>query len=653
MVDMTKEEDGIVAHKDILSSPKKRSNSPSKIVAVEDSTTRRRPHSKKNSLEKVKLPESNANSIKDENVQEIPDMPQQPRRKRGRPRKSESEKHIDTSKPNKMQKMGDHEINGSISAENILPRTTRKRGNNKPAAATRTSDDDDDDNSRSLDEEEDFTPESSFDESDKLEDIELSPELDRKSSKSKRHTLQNDVLAPSTPSKTKRKKVERDFTSPLKREILNNLKEYKDNSSNFNLKLSKNFVPTPLPKNYDKEYMKKLNMEKSTNMNFFDTFEGYFDQKKTVKGIFKSKNTMAMAPEVTREEFTIVSNYFNKYYLKREREKLFEIQKKMYTQYWFELSQGFSLLFYGIGSKREFLENFAIHYLSPKLKQVELHSQKKKENVNHSIPCIIVNGYNPTCNYRDVYKDVSNILYPEELTRNETKYWGNHVILQIQKMIQFYKTQPQHIKLIIVVHNLDGPSVRKEAFQTMLSSLALIKQIAIIASTDHIYAPILWDNVIAQNYNFIFHNVTNYEPSKVESSFQDVMKLGRKESTSNAEGARFVLQSLTNNSKKLYKLLLETQLHNMETDGKNPKGVVAPTKRGALTFGVELKRFHHLCTADFIVSNEMSLRTMLKEFIDHKMAFISKNQAGAEFVFVTYNYSEMKKLLDTVATEIK
>lgn len=445
---------------------------------------------------------------------------------------------------------------------------------------------------------------------------------------------------PATPSK-KSLTTNHDFTSPLKQIIMNNLKEYKDSTSPGKLTLSRNFTPTPVPKN------KKLYQTSETKSasSFLDTFEGYFDQRKIVRTNAKSRHTMSMAPDVTREEFSLVSNFFNENFQKRPRQKLFEIQKKMFPQYWFELTQGFSLLFYGVGSKP--LKNLliAIDYLSPKIaySQLAYENELQQNKPVNSIPCLILNGYNPSCNYRDVFKEITDLLVPAELTRSETKYWGNHVILQIQKMIDFYKNQPLDIKLILVVHNLDGPSIRKNTFQTMLSFLSVIRQIAIVASTDHIYAPLLWDNMKAQNYNFVFHDISNFEPSTVESTFQDVMKMGKSDTSSGAEGAKYVLQSLTVNSKKMYKLLIETQMQNMGNLSAN-----TGPKRGTQRTGVELKLFNHLCAADFIASNEIALRSMLREFIEHKMANITKNNSGMEIIWVPYTYAELEKLLKTV-----
>lgn len=454
---------------------------------------------------------------------------------------------------------------------------------------------------------------------------------------------ENEPSLLTTPQKKTPKKslsTEHNFTSPLKKVILSNLDEYKNTTSSENLKLSRNFIPTPLPTANEKYVPTTTDKSMSS---FFDTFEGYFDQKKQVRGGQRSKNTMGMATEVTREEYALISNTFHAKLHRAARDKLYELQTKLFPQYWFELTQGFSLLFYGVGSKREFLERYVFEYLSQNL---------VSDESSVGVPCVVVNGYNPTCNYRDVFKDISRALLPQELSRNETKYWGNHVILHIQKMIELYKNEPPDIRLVIVIHNLDGPSLRKDNFQTMLCYLALIRQVAVVASVDHIYAPILWDNFKAQNYNFVFHDVSNYEPLAVESSFKDVMKMNRNNTASGAEGAKFVLESLTHNTKRMYKVLLETQISNMNSHASNTKGQVPPTKRGSPAVGVELKQLLHLCSAEFVASNEISLRSMLTEFVEHKMAAISKNPAGTEHVWIPYNYTEMNKLLTIVVQSI-
>ena len=601
------------------------------------------------------------------------------KRRPGRPRKdtksSESTSKAEDKtkhKNSKSSKSSENRIKESkiikleLSTDNILPKSSHRR---TTRALTRRFNLDNSSESESSSDE-DFKPEIEVEKESKKKNVSKpkraihnkskvndkveKPKLKR--GRPKKNKDENNIVEPMTPQKKPKlneNTVPKDFNfvSPLKKMILDNLQQYKNYNKTVSLKLNKNFIPAPLPQ---PDYRPRQLVTKAND--FLDTFEGYLDQKKPSRTRGKSTNSLAMAPEVTREEFGLISNLFNKMFLKNKRNKLYELQLKMFSQYYFEITQGFTLLFYGIGSKREFLEKFAVEYLSPKLKQIQLFTKGNQiannENDEHTgIPCVVINGYNPTCSYRDVFKDITNILFPKELTRNDTKYWGNHVTLQINKMIEFYETQPTDIKLIIVVHNIDGPSVRKDPFQTMLSSLATIKQIAIVASADHIYTPVLWDNKKAQNYNFIYHNVSNYEPYSVESSFHDVMKIGKSEASTGAEGAKYVLESLTINSKKLFKLLVENQISKIESENNGDK--IRSTKRSSPNSGLEFQHLAQLCAQEFIASNDISLRSMLREFVEHNMTNISKNNAGVEYVWVPYNYSELQKLKTTVLSDIK
>ncbi|CAI4037300.1 hypothetical protein SMKI_02G1700 [Saccharomyces mikatae IFO 1815] len=611
-----------VDHNDILSSPaKSRTATPKRLDMHKERSIRRIHSSKKNLLERISLAAETINTSPDPALK--PTTPSKVPRKRGRPRKIQD---------GSSGSMGESEENSSKKKRLLFKgRLSNTNEESKTSNARQVMEDKKREETKESESIQLTTP-TTYEKS-------TIPPIDDSSASNPL-----ELPEPTTPSK-KSFTTNHNFTSPLKQIIMNNLKEYKDTTSPGKLTLSRNFTPTPVPKN------KKLYQSSETKSasSFLDTFEGYFDQRKTVRTNAKSRRTMSMAPDVTREEFSLVTSFFNKNFQSRPRQKLFEIQKKMFPQYWFELTQGFSLLFYGVGSKRNFLEEFAIDYLSPKItysQQAYEYESEQNESVN-AIPCLILNGYNPSCNYRDVFKEITDLLVPAELTRSETKYWGNHVILQIQKMIDFYKNQPLDIKLILVVHNLDGPSIRKNTFQTMLSYLSVIRQIAIVASTDHIYAPLLWDNMKAQNFNFVFHDISNYEPSTVESTFQDVMKMGKSDTSSGAEGAKYVLQSLTINSKKMYKLLIETQMQNMDNLAAN-----TGPKRGTQRTGVELKLFNHLCAADFIASNEIALRSMLREFIEHKMANITKNNSGMEIIWVPYTYAELDKLLKTVLSTL-
>ncbi|AEY98849.1 FAGR028Cp [Eremothecium gossypii FDAG1] len=404
-------------------------------------------------------------------------------------------------------------------------------------------------------------------------------------------------------------------------------------------KLDPGFVPAAVPKGY------RLPEDRNLTY-FFDGFEGYIDQKKPIRAHKKSRNSMAIAPSVSRDEFRLLSGALNGFMHQTPRAVLTGHQQRLFPQYWFEVMQGFTLLFYGIGSKRRFLETLVFEYLSPKL---ALSGAPEGADVE-GVPCVVINGFNPACNYRDCFQSIAAYMLPDELRHAETKYWHNHVHLQIQKMVEHWAAQPPQVQMVVLVHNLDGPMLRKDPFQQMLSSLARIRQIAIVASVDHIHAPLLWDSLRAQLYNFVFHDVTNYEPYAIEAAFQESVRLNRSElQAGSIDAARYVLASLTANSKRLFRLLLETVVANMQS-AKRIK--LTNSRRAGISFGVPFSAFYQACAAQFVASNEMSLRSMLREFVEHKMAHLAKDKAGQEIVYVNYSFGEMQKLLSDALSSV-
>lgn len=138
-------------------------------------------------------------------------------------------------------------------------------------------------------------------------------------------------------------------------------------------------------------------------------------------------------------------------------------QYETYFPKWlFELREGYSIILYGLGSKRNILES--------------LHSTVlAHENV------LVVNGYFPSLTVKDVLEDiVTGLLDTTCKTKNL-----HEIVDAIEEEMNL--TPDYHIFLI--VHNLDGTMLRNEMAQNILSRLANIPNIHLIASIDHINAP--------------------------------------------------------------------------------------------------------------------------------------------------------------------
>ncbi|ODV96239.1 hypothetical protein PACTADRAFT_57054 [Pachysolen tannophilus NRRL Y-2460] len=412
----------------------------------------------------------------------------------------------------------------------------------------------------------------------------------------------------------------------------------------------KKFIPTPIPKKNDFD---SLLLEKDDGKSLFtDGFEGFFEQHNNANRKRKSNisgNTMVKAPKLEYHDFLMLSK-LNKLFFHNERENLINLHRSMFTQWYFELMQGFSLGFYGVGSKREIILEFVKEFLI----------SNKFEFIKIKPKAVVVNGYNPDTSLKEIldiiipilipnYKKLKLPRQPQELISAILKYFHT------KKKLDKNKKQQQHNflnfkklpKLILLIHNIDGESLRDDRTQYILSKLSTINELWFISTLDHINTPIMWDSSKMSEFNFVWHDLTTFENYNVELSFKDILSLGQSNDFVGSKGAKYVLTSLTSNARSLYRVLISNQLQNMEDDSEiisNPQ--LRQSLVGNIKHGLEFKHLFNLCLEEFIASNEISFRTVLGEFVEHKMCNLVKDGSGTEIVYVPFGLEEMAKLLE-------
>jgi origin recognition complex subunit 2 len=147
----------------------------------------------------------------------------------------------------------------------------------------------------------------------------------------------------------------------------------------------------------------------------------------------------------------------------------------------------------------------------------------------------------------------------------------------------------------------------------------------LIASADHPSFPLLWDSSLRSAFNFLFHNCTTFQPYTAEVDVvEDVHELlgrsGRR--VGGKEGISFVLKSLPENAKNLFRVLIGEQLAAVDENvgtgfgGADDDDYVDGRHAGTIGRnepGVEYKVLYQKACEEFICSSEMSFRTLLKE----------------------------------------
>ncbi len=96
----------------------------------------------------------------------------------------------------------------------------------------------------------------------------------------------------------------------------------------------------------------------------------------------------------------------------------------------------------------------------------------------------------------------------------------------------------------------------------------------------------------------------------------------------------FVLRSLPENARNLYRVLISEILAGLDEEGGGEGG------------GLEYKVLYQKVVEEFICSNEMGFRGLLKEFFDHQMVVSRKDGGGGEVLGVPWRREEMEAILE-------
>lgn len=365
--------------------------------------------------------------------------------------------------------------------------------------------------------------------------------------------------------------------------------------------------------------------------------ELYFSQNRPGRSKTANSNLSSLALLDHEEYFSLARSYKDQH--EDDMNFLQDVHAKSFNQWQFELCQDFNICIYGWGSKRSLLLKFAEHIYS---KMVD-HSREK---------IVVVNGYVQNLTIRDLLNTIAG-----SISGNGTKIGSQpaEMFENLTNLLDEDKTQ--HVTLII--HSLDGSALRRPASQMILSRLGSHPQVHLVVSVDHPSFHLLWDSSLRAAFNFLFHDCTTFLPYTVEVDVVDEVhdllgRSGRK--VGGKGGVGFVLKSLPENAKNLFRVLVGEQLAAMDDirvdehiDGDDEDGLHGSTGRKSEP-GVEYRVLYQKAVEEFICSNEMNFRTLLKEFHDHQMIESKKDALGIEMLSVPFRKEELENILEDIVS---
>ncbi|XP_069020708.1 origin recognition complex subunit 2 [Embiotoca jacksoni] len=286
-----------------------------------------------------------------------------------------------------------------------------------------------------------------------------------------------------------------------------------------------------------------------------------------------------------------------------EIQQLHNKHQKHFSKWILQLQLGFSVLVYGLGSKKALLEDFRVSHLSQ-----EIH--------------LVVNGFFPSI----TLKSILNALTCEVLEHQGSFRTPSD---QIQFISQTLKDSPD-LHVYLLIHNIDGPMLRGEKTQSALGQLASLPNLHLVASLDHINAPLVWDQFKQSQFNWLWWECVTFQHYGEETSYENSL-LVQQTGALALSSLTHVLRSLTPNARGIFKLLVKFQLENTD----NPSYT-----------GLSFQDFYQRCREAFLVNSDLTLRTQLTEFRDHKLIRTRKGADGVEYLIVAVDASTLMDFLE-------
>ncbi|XP_009695294.1 PREDICTED: origin recognition complex subunit 2, partial [Cariama cristata] len=286
-----------------------------------------------------------------------------------------------------------------------------------------------------------------------------------------------------------------------------------------------------------------------------------------------------------------------------EIKELNQQHESLFSKWMLQLHLGFNIVLYGLGSKRDLLEKFRTSVL-----QSSVH--------------LVVNGYFPSITVRSILNSIT-----EEVLEHIGTF--RSPLDQLEFIIKRFK-EDSSLELYVLIHNLDSQMLRGERSQQILAQLSSLPSIYIIASIDHINAPLMWDQAKLSLYNWLWYETTTFSPYVEETSYENSLLVQQSGSLA-LSSLMHVLRSLTLNARGIFRLLAQYQLDNKD----NPSYP-----------GLSFQDFYQQCREAFLVNSDLTLRAQLTEFRDHKLIRTKRGADGVEYLLIPVDDSTLTDFLE-------
>lgn len=278
------------------------------------------------------------------------------------------------------------------------------------------------------------------------------------------------------------------------------------------------------------------------------------------------------------------------------------------------LKADFNIIFYGFGSKRDILIEFAKKFLK-------------------SYHYVTVHGYMELIKLTDIIGSLNKAIGIE----------SDSVVSNEAELINLLKEFFADRDFFLLVHSIDILYLKNGKVRKFIDNLvASVPRVRLLATVDHINSPLLWSLTESSTYRWLWFHVATFSPYLVErkhsSSQSSIFTTGSKswKQSTNLLAVKQVYNSVNSNAQKIFLMILKLY---MESRSRN----------STFTF----YSLYLSCREEFLVNSEVTLREHLAEFKYHNLIKMTKASDGAESIQVIIDKETVKRFNDSVGEEWK
>ena len=253
---------------------------------------------------------------------------------------------------------------------------------------------------------------------------------------------------------------------------------------------------------------------------------------------------------------------------------------------------------------------------------------------------------------------IQSNLFPKMGAFNSNSSTSKAVILSKTDLIC---AQTFSRRNLLLLHQIDSPAFRSPVVFDCLLKLVDCGNFSIIASIDNPGIVNLFSKSRFEQFNWIWMDCTTMQPYTEELNRFALDACTNSAAKQTPRAAVIVLQSLTSNSRSIFKLLAAHQLSSPETqvanlidsfeDEDDQQEVQNSSNNSSTLNGYIGMSYHGLfqkCQENFVVTAEANFRTQLTEFTDHDLFKSLEGRDGSVMFFIPFYHSELRQIIQDI-----